>query len=91
MLWYINLQGNWSMEYNRLKAKVDLLQRNHRFNSILGLVLDMDEYILYFIIEFGYLKKRKNSSNVGFCLQALYGRRFGLTESEGATEFGATA
>ncbi|TYI88641.1 hypothetical protein E1A91_D04G223000v1 [Gossypium mustelinum] len=23
-------QGNWSMEYNRLKAKVDLLQKNHR-------------------------------------------------------------
>ncbi|XP_007045796.2 PREDICTED: truncated transcription factor CAULIFLOWER A isoform X1 [Theobroma cacao] len=23
-------QGNWSMEYNRLKAKVELLQKNHR-------------------------------------------------------------
>ncbi|XP_039034670.1 agamous-like MADS-box protein AP1 [Hibiscus syriacus] len=23
-------QGNWSMDYNRLKAKVELLQRNHR-------------------------------------------------------------
>ncbi|XP_040966318.1 agamous-like MADS-box protein AP1, partial [Gossypium hirsutum] len=22
--------GNWSMDYNRLKAKVELLQRNHR-------------------------------------------------------------
>ncbi|PPR95740.1 hypothetical protein GOBAR_AA24923 [Gossypium barbadense] len=28
------LVGNWSMEYNRLKAKVDLLQKNHRYNSI---------------------------------------------------------
>ncbi|KAL4618305.1 agamous-like MADS-box protein AP1 [Castanea sativa] len=24
------LQGNWTMEYSRLKAKVELLQRNHR-------------------------------------------------------------
>ncbi|CAN1295581.1 Floral homeotic protein APETALA 1 [Linum perenne] len=24
------LQGNWLMEYNRLKAKIELLQRNHR-------------------------------------------------------------
>ncbi|XP_039019189.1 agamous-like MADS-box protein AP1 [Hibiscus syriacus] len=25
-----DLQGNWCMEYNRLKAKVELLQKNHR-------------------------------------------------------------
>ncbi|XP_021910321.1 truncated transcription factor CAULIFLOWER A-like isoform X2 [Carica papaya] len=24
------LQGNWSLEYNRLKTKIELLQRNHR-------------------------------------------------------------
>ncbi|KAJ6357199.1 hypothetical protein OIU78_005135 [Salix suchowensis] len=31
-------QGNWTLEYNRLKAKVELLQRNHR--NYLGEDLD---------------------------------------------------
>ncbi|KAJ6982534.1 transcription factor CAULIFLOWER A-like [Populus alba x Populus x berolinensis] len=26
----LDSQGNWTLEYNRLKAKVELLQRNHR-------------------------------------------------------------
>ncbi|KAK8617977.1 hypothetical protein V6N13_080877 [Hibiscus sabdariffa] len=29
-------QGNWSVEYNRLKARVELLQKNHRTNSSLS-------------------------------------------------------
>ncbi|KAL9389213.1 hypothetical protein Peur_017818 [Populus x canadensis] len=34
----LDSQGNWTLEYNRLKAKVELLQRNHR--NYLGEDLD---------------------------------------------------
>lgn len=27
---YLSMQGNWTTEYTRLKAKIDLLQRNYR-------------------------------------------------------------
>ncbi|KAG5237174.1 SAP protein [Salix suchowensis] len=35
-------QGNWTLEYNRLKAKVELLQRNHSLKELQNLEQQID-------------------------------------------------